>query len=184
MPSQRLEYARGGRRDLKDRDMFDLENYIPYLVRRIVPRLDDAFGKNLKALDISVENWRILITLYDRGPLSLSKLAELTSINLSTLSRMIDRMAERKLIRRNMRNEGSRRWAEIELLTLGTRKCELLLPPCNQLQEDIVCKFSSDELEQIKKMLRKLYNAVEAIADAPPNDLSDASLPSKRPLRG
>jgi MarR family transcriptional regulator, organic hydroperoxide resistance regulator len=156
--------------------MFDLENYIPYLVRRIVPRLDDAFGRNLKAVDISVENWRVLITLYDRGPLSISSLAELTSINLSTLSRMVDRMVERKLIRRNMRSKGSRRWTEIELLTLGTRKCELLLPPCERLQADIVSKLSSDELEQTKKILRKLYNAVDEIAEAKPGDLSDDSL--------
>jgi DNA-binding MarR family transcriptional regulator len=155
--------------------MFDLENYIPYLVRRIVPRLDDAFGRNLKAVDISVEHWRVLITLYDRGPLSISNLAELTSINLSTLSRMVDRMVERKLIRRNMRSKRSRRWTEIELLTLGTRKCELLLPACNQLQVDIVSKLSSGELEQMKKMLRKLYTAVEEVADAQPGDLSSDS---------
>jgi MarR family transcriptional regulator, organic hydroperoxide resistance regulator len=155
--------------------MFDLENYIPYLVRRIVPRLDDAFGRNLKAVDISVENWRVLITLYDRGALSISSLAELTSMNLSTLSRMVDRMVERKLIRRTMRNEGSRRWTEIELLALGTRKCQLLLPACDQLQADIVSKLSDDELEQTKKMLRNLYGAIEEVAEAQSGDLSGDS---------
>jgi MarR family transcriptional regulator, organic hydroperoxide resistance regulator len=146
--------------------MFDLENYLPYLVRRIVPRLDEAFANHLKAVDITIETWRVLITLYDRGPLSLSDLAELTSINLSTLSRMMDRMQARKLIRRVTRSEGSRRWAEIELLPLGVRKCEMLIPASNQLQTDIIAKFSADELKQMRKMLGKLYTVVENVAKA------------------
>jgi DNA-binding MarR family transcriptional regulator len=146
--------------------MFDLESYLPYLVRRIVPRLDEAFASHLKAVDITIETWRVLITLHERGPLSLSNLAELTSINLSTLSRMTDRMQSRKLIRRVAQNEGSRRWAEIELLPLGVRKCEMLIPAASQLQADIIAKLSADELKEMKKMLRKLYLVVEDVAKA------------------
>lgn len=146
--------------------MFDLENYLPYLVRRIVPRLDEAFARNLEAVDLTVETWRVLINLYDRGPLSLSAIAELTSINLSTLSRIADRMQRRKLIRRVTRREGSRRWAEIELLPLGVRKCELLIPEAVQFQADVIAKFSNKELEQVKDMLRKLYVAFEEVAKA------------------
>jgi DNA-binding MarR family transcriptional regulator len=146
--------------------MFDLENYLPYLVRRIVPRLDDAFGSHLKAVDITIETWRLLITLYERGPLSLTNLAELTSINLSTLSRMTDRMQRRKLIRRVARKEGSRRWAEIELLPLGVRKCEMLIPACGQLQTHIVARLSAHEFEDMKRLLRRLYVVVEDVAKA------------------
>lgn len=146
--------------------MFDLENYLPYLVRRIIPCMDEAFSRNLEAVELTIETWRVLITLYDRGPLSLSAIAESTSINLSTLSRIADRMQRRKLIRRVMQNEGSRRWAEIELLPLGIRKCEVLIPEATQFQAEVIAKFSDNELKQIRQTLRKLYSAFEDVAKA------------------
>ena len=144
--------------------MFDLENYLPYLVRRIIPRIDEAFSGNLEALELTIETWRVLSIVYDRGPLSLSAIAELTSINLSTLSRIADRMQRRKLIRRVTRNKGSRRWWEVELMPLGVRKCEILIPQAIQFQAEVIAKFSPEELKQIKEMLRRLYTAFEDVA--------------------
>ena len=150
--------------------MLDLEDFLPYLIRRLTPLIDDAFSHNLQAVDLTLEMWRVIINLYDRGPLSLSSISTLTSINLSTLSRIADRMQKRKLIRRVMRSEGSRRWSEIELLPLGVRKCELLIPEAVDIQKQLIRTFSETELADMKSMLRKLYLAcVEVAANRAPD---------------
>ena len=167
--------------------MFDLENFLPYLIRRLAPLMDDAFAHSLQSVDLTLEMWRVIINLYDRGPLSLSSISTLTSINLSTLSRIADRMQKRKLIKRILRSEGSRRWSEIELLPLGVRKCELLIPEAVDIQRQLVKAFSKTELVEIRAMLKKLYSACEAVASnrtTHRQSTSDQGLRSRSTARG
>lgn len=144
--------------------MFDLDNYVPYLVRRIVPRMDEAFSANLEAVGLTIETWRVLITLHDRGSLTLTAVAELTSINLSTLSRIADRMERDKLLRRVTRADSGRRWVEVEMMPLGIRKCELLIPEAMQFHSRAIASFSESELKQFKSLLRRFYSGVAEVA--------------------
>src|SRR5208282_6365190 len=80
--------------------MFDLASYLPYLVNRIGVRLAGAFGKELAAYGITLPMWRVLAALRHRGSQRVGRLAAATSIEVSTLSRLLAGMDRRGLVRR------------------------------------------------------------------------------------
>ena len=155
--------------------MFDLDEYLPFLVRRIVPRIDEGFESQLTSVDLVLEEWRVLVTLFDRGPQSLGSLSQHVSINLSTLSRLVSRMHHRKLVRR-LRPSRS---IEIELLPSGRHKVDVLLPRARAYEARVVSHLTKDELAEAKRLLRKMHDAFAAevnwfaAGNAAPADLAD-----------
>ena len=80
--------------------MFDLASYLPYLVNRVGVRLANAFGKELTTFGVTLPMWRVMAALRDRRSLSVGRLSEATSIEVSTLSRLLAAMDRRGLVRR------------------------------------------------------------------------------------
>src|SRR5215472_617027 len=100
--------------------MFDLGGYLPYLINRAGVRLAVSFGRDLKPHGVMVQEWRVLAALAAHGPQRLSDLAALTSIDLSTLSRLVGRMTRVKLVERGRVN-GDRREVQVKLTPRGRR---------------------------------------------------------------
>src|SRR5579859_2660374 len=98
--------------------MFDLGQYLPYLINRAGVRLAVNFAHELKPHGLGVQEWRVLAALAAHGAQRLSDLAALTSIDLSTLSRLVGRMVRTKLVARTRMN-GDRREVRVNLTTKG-----------------------------------------------------------------
>ena len=135
----------------------DLAKFLPYLVYRMLPLIDRAYAETLVPLEVTREMFRTMVILQNEGPQSLSRLSELTSINLSTLSRLVGRMEERKLLRRR-KVRGSRN-VEIALLPLGRKKCELLIPAALAYEQKVRRHFGAEEVAAIENMLHALHSA-------------------------
>ena len=146
--------------------MFELNNYIPYLVRRISARVDEIIRPELAAAGLTLEMWRVVITIHIHGPQSLGALAERTSVNISTLSRLIGAMERQKLVRRR-RVEGNGRTVAIDLLPRGQERCHYFLPFALGLEKDITGHFSDVELASLRVLLARLYAVVSDRAFAP-----------------
>jgi DNA-binding MarR family transcriptional regulator len=145
--------------------MFELGRYLPYLVRRTSARVDEIIRPELAAAGLTLEMWRVVITIYVHGPQSLGDLARRTSVNLSTLSRLVGAMERAKLVRRQ-RVVGNGRTVKIDLLPLGRRRCREFLPFALALEKRITRRFSAAELRMLRALLVRLYAAVTD--DAPP----------------
>src|SRR5271154_5293878 len=100
--------------------MFDLGQYLPYLLNRAGVRLAVHFGRELKPHGVGVQEWRVLAALAAHGPHRLSDLAALTSIDLSTLSRLVGRMVRTRLVARTRMN-GDRREVRVTLTPKSRR---------------------------------------------------------------
>jgi DNA-binding MarR family transcriptional regulator len=72
---------------------FVLEQHLFFWVTQILDRRDRQLAAALKSDGLRAPEWRILATLHSRHRLSMSELADLTSIDRTTLSRVVDRMA-------------------------------------------------------------------------------------------
>ena len=79
--------------------MFELKTYLPYLLNRAGSLLANRANKDLKLLDVTLPMWRVLAALYDQDGQRVGRLAELTSIDISTLSRVIGSMQNKGPIR-------------------------------------------------------------------------------------
>ena len=101
----------------------DLSEHLPYLINRVGSALVARFSADaLGGAHLSVAAWRVLAVLSSNGGLRQTDLAEMTSIDSSTLSRLITRLVHDDLVRRTRSKTDSREVA-VEL----TRNAQALL---------------------------------------------------------
>jgi len=137
--------------------MFDLGNYVPYLLNRAGVRMVNAFSRELKHFDISLGMWRVLAALWHSGEQRLVDLAELTSIETSTLSRMVGSMHHKGLITRERTGHDARA-VRLGLTPDGRRMTEEIIPVAMDYEAALMRGFSSQESHQLRQMLRRLYD--------------------------
>ena len=81
--------------------MFDLSIFLPYLLNRAGSRIAASFSAELKAEHgITLAMWRVLAALHHRDGQLVGELARMTTVEVSTLSRMLGTMQRRGLIER------------------------------------------------------------------------------------
>ena len=147
----------------------ELGTYLPYLVNRLGQRFVAEITPALAARGIDVQTWRVLIALYQRGDQPLGALADLTSINVSTLSRLVGRTEDRGLVERRKGPDDARS-VIVALTAEGRAATEEILPTASALEEAATADFSEAELATLRQLLVKLYGGLDAGADAKPAD--------------
>jgi DNA-binding MarR family transcriptional regulator len=78
-----------------------LDDFLPYLLNRIVNRLNMALAEDLKTIGATVPEYRVLAVLMARDGRSVNELSVYTVIEQSTLSKLLLRMESSGLIARH-----------------------------------------------------------------------------------
>jgi DNA-binding MarR family transcriptional regulator len=135
----------------------DLSEHLPYLINRVGSALVARFSADaLAGAHVSVASWRVLAALSGNGGLRQTDLAEMTSIDASTLSRLITRLVHDGLVRRTRSKKDSR-----EVAVALTRKAEALLrklvPVALRLQTLSTQNLSQRDLAALKRVLRQMH---------------------------
>lgn len=86
----------------------DLDRFLPYLLNRVMGRMNRLLADRLRAHGLSFQEWRVLLILANNGPRTIRGLSEDTIIPHSTLSRMLDRMQRDGLVQRAVSPEDAR----------------------------------------------------------------------------
>lgn len=136
--------------------MFDLGRYVPYLINRAGVRLAVSFGRDLRPHGVGVQEWRVLAALAAHGPQRLSDLAALTSIDLSTLSRLVGRMVRARLVARGRVN-GDRREVRVRLTERGSRATRGIIPMAQRYEKIALAGVSAAEARTLRRLLVRLY---------------------------
>lgn len=104
---------------------FVLEQHLFFWFTQVLDRRDRQLAAALKADGLRAPEWRILATLHSRHRLSMSALADLTSIDRTTLTRVVERMvkagwvmrltdaSDARVIRLTLTGSGERLFARI-----------------------------------------------------------------------
>ncbi|MEE2996774.1 MAG: MarR family winged helix-turn-helix transcriptional regulator [Pseudomonadota bacterium] len=137
----------------------ELSTYLPYLVNRVGQRFITDITPILNEVGVDIQSWRVLIALYQRGGQPVGALSELTSINFSTLSRLLDRMEMKDLVDR--RRGSDARSFTVELTEVGRAVTEKILPQANALEAAVTANFSKAELATLRQLLAKLYAGLD-----------------------
>jgi DNA-binding MarR family transcriptional regulator len=135
----------------------DLSEHLPHLINRVGSALVARFSADALAdAHLSIATWRVLAALSNNGGLRQTDLAEMTSIDASTLSRLITRLARHGLVRRTRSTRDSR-----EVAVALTRKAETLMsklvPIAVGLQNTATQHLSKRDLATLKRVLRKMH---------------------------
>ncbi len=135
----------------------DLDGYLPYLINRVGFALAVRFsGSELARRNLSIAMWRVLAALSNGGEQRQIDLADMTSIDASTLSRLVTRLVKMGLVTRS-RSATSNREVVVGLSPKGRALVRRLIPPALQLQDDALEGLSERELATVKRALRKMH---------------------------
>lgn len=134
---------------------FDLEVSLPYLLNRAGVRIGNAFNEEMKRHGLSLQMWRALASLNHQGGESVTDLAAHTSIELSTVSRMVSAGVRRGLMRR--RAGGDARTLRIELTASGRALTQRVIPLARLYEQVALAGFGEAEIALLKGMLDRIY---------------------------
>lgn len=139
-----------------------LDRYLPYLINRAGVSLAMRFGGVLRRAGISLPDWRVLAALRERDGQRLTELAEHTSIEVSTLSRLVGALEAQGLVSRERDAEDARAIA-IRLSPTGAALTEALTPAAQHLEHAALAGLSASEADQLKALLHKVYDNLAAL---------------------
>src|SRR3954468_23133047 len=71
---------------------------MPYLLNRAGARTATAFGEEMRPLGASLQIWRVLAALREKDGRRMGELSGTTSIEVSTLTRLVDNMEKKGLV--------------------------------------------------------------------------------------
>ena len=149
-------------RPLKDAGAYRLTTSFPYIVRRLGLRIGELFDRAVAPFGIDVSMWRVMAALYETDGQQLGQLSDVTTIELSTLSRLIGAMTAKGLVtRRRPRDNG--RIVEISLSAKGRRLAEDLTPVATRFEEIAVGSLSDAEVARLKSQLEGAYRNLDTL---------------------
>ena len=120
---------------------FELSEHLPYLFKNIHSQLEIVSAGQLAKFGLNPAVWRILVVLWEHDDLSHRDLSDLTSIDVSTLSRVSSGVQRRGLIRRK-RTKEDQRTVRVTLTDKGRELVKLAIPSALSCQAAIVGDLS------------------------------------------
>jgi MarR family transcriptional regulator, organic hydroperoxide resistance regulator len=137
--------------------MFDLDRFLPYHVNRTGVRLAAAFSKELERVDLTLPMWRVLAVLWHHGELKVSDLIADTTIEQSTLSRLLGTMDGRGLLTRE-RSKLDARTVVVNLTPNGRKLTKSLIPWALRFERVALRGFSEEEISHLYAMLTRIFD--------------------------
>jgi MarR family transcriptional regulator, organic hydroperoxide resistance regulator len=135
----------------------DLADYLPYLVNRVGSIIAQQFGSEvLAAHGLTIAMWRVLAALAAHGSIRQIDLADFTSIDASTLSRLVSRLVRAGLVTRG-RSANSDREVAVKLSGKGDALVARLIPLARQYEAAAIAGLTREELLVLKRCLRRVY---------------------------
>lgn len=108
-------------------DGLPLDDFLPYLMNRIAHRLNLDLNEELRTIGTTLPQWRVLAVLKVGDGRNVGELSVYTVIEQSTLSRILERMAEAGFVDRRSSARDAR-VTEVFLTSLGAEMFEKSLP--------------------------------------------------------
>ena len=142
--------------------MGPLDSYLPYLLNRAGARIAAAFSEEVRPLGATLQMWRVLAALRERDGRRMGDLSETTSIEVSTLTRLVDNMEKKGLVARR-RDAGDARVVMLHVTAAGRRLTQRILPIAERYESVALAGFNAAEAEILKAALRRLYVNMEAL---------------------
>ncbi len=135
-----------------------LDDLLPYLMNRLVTRLNQNLGERLRRRGYSFQDWRILAVLAAHDGITLSQLAEATVIPQPTVSRLVARLERQKFLRRRPGARDSR-FIHAWITTRGRAAYRKMLPLAVEEYRGAVVGFDRAETEWLRRAtLRMIGN--------------------------
>jgi DNA-binding MarR family transcriptional regulator len=129
-----------------------LATQLAFLVAQADRRLSRQLSAVLRDADLPVEQWRVLEILCDGTGRTVSELADRALLNMSALSKMIDRMASRALIFRAPDPTDGRR-VQVFISDHGLDLHRRLKPDVERCESSLQRRLGRKSSAELKRLL-------------------------------
>jgi len=137
------------------RPRFVLENHFYYLLSLIVGRRNQRIARKLKPFGVTMPKWRVLAALHEHPTAAMTQLADITSIDRTTLTRTLDQMVRDGLVERCV-DERDRRSIRIHLTPKGARVFDRILPLVIEENDYSTRGLGPDAFAEFLRTLRRI----------------------------
>jgi DNA-binding MarR family transcriptional regulator len=133
---------------------FFANEFMPALLNQAMNLLNERFKAAIKPYGISISQWRTLAALTYADDMSLTDIVRLTSIGQPTLSRIVDGLVEKGLVRAAPRAADAR-FVAITLTESGRSLVDQVWPIAWSHSEDAVAGWDEADAAAFHRLLRK-----------------------------
>jgi DNA-binding MarR family transcriptional regulator len=146
-----------------NRPRLDFSDYLPYLINRVGSALVvDFVDGSLARHRLSIAMWRVLAVLANGGGRRQIDLADTTSIDASTLSRVVTRLVRMGLVTRT-RSATNSREVLVRLTAKGRSILDRVIPNAIAAERSAIAGVPAKDLAVVRRSLRRMY---QNLADA------------------
>ena len=145
-------------------DAFRVDRYPFYLLNRTAGRYNIVIGNRLRAIELDIPTWRVLMVLGEAAPRSIGQIAETSVINLSTMMRIIGRMTEAGLVTTAPAPEDAR-VTEVHLTDRGLVKLHEARAMTAPIYGELIAGFSAADFDRLIRLLNRLHGNLERILE-------------------
>jgi MarR family transcriptional regulator, organic hydroperoxide resistance regulator len=136
---------------------FDFSEYLPYLINRVGSALVVDFVQSaLVRRHLTIAMWRVLAVLSKDGGQRQIDLADKTSIDVSTLSRVVTRLVKMGLVTRT-RSATNSREVVVQLTAKGVSVLTEAIPKAIAAERMAIAGVSAKDLAVVRRCLRLMY---------------------------
>lgn len=136
-----------------------IESYIPTLVNRAATAMLNYAARDFAKFDLTVPQWRIMLTLWHHQDPSFGELATLTSIAPPTLSRLLNAMRAGGIVKQTRKATDSRS-VNVSLTAAGRALFEKTIPFAGRTESIYLNGLTASELAVLRRALTKIYKNV------------------------
>jgi DNA-binding MarR family transcriptional regulator len=139
------------------------ERTIPFLMHQVVHYVESSVNERARPYGLRIEGVRVLFRLIAKDERTVNELSALTGIEKSTLSRLLDRMEKRGLVKR-ARGSEDRRSVVVSLTPKGRKLGEKHRPVYYRDYEGILLRgFDESEVAAFRGALVRMIENVERV---------------------
>ena len=143
--------------------LYRFSTSLPYLLARLGMRMGELFSRELARDGLTLPMYRVLAALAEQAaPQRLGELSALTSVEASTLSRLLGQMQRMGLVTRE-RPERDQRSLAVDLAPQGVALAARLIPRAAYYERIATGDLSSWEAERLKEVLHRVDTNLDGL---------------------
>jgi len=150
-----MSLAKAPTATIYDAKTFEPRNCVGRLLALVKLSMSDALDEELAPLGITAAQFVILVMLADADADSASNLCRSASYDQGAMTRMIDRLERKGLVRR-VRSPNDRRRVNLELTADGRAVYPKLIESAANVQNRFLRGFSKTEAQQLEGLLGRM----------------------------
>lgn len=142
---------------------FRVDRYPFYLLNRLVSRYNSIIDARLRAIGLDIPSWRVLMILGEKSPRGARGIAEAAVINLSTMTRIIQRMTAAGLVTTTPSPDDAR-VTSVMLAPAGDARLAEARQATAPIYAHLITGLRTEEFEQLIALLGRLHDNLEPLA--------------------